>query len=172
MKSSVCFYTPYQSFNHKDLPLNMQVDTNQIVRIRADFFFIANTTKFNLRYFRKPITHVLHSHVPQCFTRVIMCNSGAKTWARFDEDVWRRNKLLTNSMIIDIYYPMKLNWIEQEFELPDNIFQTSNIESCFIVVGSSTYYVACKMCFIVQIWHFWFIMRISVFTINLHASIK
>ena len=155
----------------------MQVNTSKIVRIRPDVFFITNTIKFNLRYFTKPITQIYFnrtrgfSMLHSCYHHLQLGRKNLSTFRR--RCLKRRNKLMTNSMIIDIYYPMKLNGIEQEFELPDNIFQTSNIESCYVVVvvvvGSSTHYVACKMCFIAQIWHFGFIMRIRVFTIYLHA---
>ena len=43
---------------------------------------------------------------------------------------WRRNKLMSYSMIIDIYYPIELNWIEyfwSSFNFLTTFSKTSNI---------------------------------------------
>ena len=88
---------------------------------------------------------------------------------------WRRNKLMSYSMIIDIYYPIELNWIEyfwssltswQHFpKLPISI---SEVVSCSNTLSTHRQVCMQNVCFIVRIWHFLFIMRISVFTFNLH----
>ena len=93
----------------------------------------------------------------------------------------RRNKLMTYSMIIDIYYPMEVSWIEHwrvVLNFLTKHFPNLPISTLSIVVGcwfkylQKVLHAKFVVCYIVQIWHFWFIMRISLFTSNLHVAIK
>ena len=84
---------------------------------------------------------------------------------------WRRNKLMSYSMIIDIYYPIELNWIEQvstSWQHFPNFQYQWEVVSCSNTLNTHRQVCMQNVCFIVRIWHFLSIMRISVFTFNLH----
>ena len=110
----------YQWVNHKDLPLNVQVNTSQIVRIRTDFSLspipsnlakdisqnLYQTSRFSIARAWKQSLFFFNT---SCY-RVQFGRKKLSTFRR--RCFWRRNKLMSYSMIIDIYYPIELNWIE------------------------------------------------------------
>ena len=88
---------------------------------------------------------------------------------------WRRNKLMSYSMIIDIYYPIELNWIEyfwSSFNFLTTFSKTSNINKWGCKPLQYFKYpppsLHAKCVFYSSNLAFLFIMRISVFTFNLH----
>ena len=163
----------------------MQVNTSQIVRIRTDFSLspipsnlakdisqnLNQTRRFSIRTCSKLVSVSLLQYI------VLSCAIRAQKPEHVSTKMfWRRNKLMSYSMIIDIYYPIELNWIEcffkSSFQLPDNIFQNFQYQWEVVICSNtlSTHRQVCmqNVCFIVRIWHFSFIMRISVSTFNLH----
>ena len=84
---------------------------------------------------------------------------------------WRRNKLMSYSMIIDIYYPIELNWIEQVSTSWQHFPKLPiSMRGCKLLqypkYPPPSLHAKCVFCS--SNLAFLSMMRISVFAINLH----